>query len=209
MRGDLDYSGRFIMNSDIKQKVDFISELEKLKLVLRTNKKFDKTSLENSAEHSWHIAIMALIFKDNYKTHHYDLLKVLTMLLIHDIVEIDVGDFDLYGKDSEKIHILEEKAAYRIFGLLPKKNAEDFINLWKEFEDRITDESKIANAIDNLQPLINHSLTRNTNEKVLNVKYSEILSKKYFIKEVSDELWDVALYFIENGIINGLYIDDR
>lgn len=197
------------MQIDIEKKVLFITELEKLKLVLRTNKTIDKKRCENSAEHSWHIALMAIIFKDNFIYKNYDLLKVITMLLIHDIVEIDAGDINLYHKNVEETKVKEEQAAIRIFGLLPKDFSDEFYNLWNEFEERKTNESKIANAIDNLQPLINHPLSRDENEQVLDIKYSDIINKKKFIKDLSEDLWEVAMYFIEYGVQKGLYIDDR
>lgn len=197
------------MNKDLEQKILFITELEKLKLVLRTNKTIDKKRAENSAEHSWHIALMALIFKDNFIYRNYDLFKVIKMLLIHDVVEIDAGDTNLYRRNVEETRSKEDQAAKRIFGLLPKEFCDEFYQLWIEFDERKTDESMIANAIDNLQPLINHPLSRDENERVLDIKYSEIVNKKKFIKNISEDLWEVAKRYIEYGIQKGLYIDDR
>lgn len=195
--------------NNINSKIKFIEELEKLKLIYRTNKTLDQNRFENSAEHSWHIAIMALILSENIDKLNFDLLKVIKMLLIHDIVEIDVGDINLYKKNIQTSYSDEKVAANRIFGLLPDDLKNEYISLWLEFEDKITNESKVANAIDNLQPLINHVNTRIKGDKVLDIKYSEIINKKGFIKDVSPELWEIALDYIEKGIKKGLYIDDR
>lgn len=197
------------MRDNANNKIKFIEELEKLKLVYRTNKTLDHNRFENSAEHSWHVAVMALILTENIDKSHFDLLKVIKMLLIHDIVEIDVGDINLYKKNVQTTYLAEKEAANRIFSLLPESLKNEYISLWLEFEDRITDESKIANAIDNLQPLINHVNTQNNGNNVLDIKYSEIIDKKSFIKDVSPELWKIALTYIDKGIEKGLYIDDK
>lgn len=193
----------------MKNKIAFIEELEKLKVVYRTNMTIGQKRSENSAEHSWHIAMMALVLCEEIDEIEFDLLKVVKMLLIHDIVEIDAGDVNLYKKDVQQTYINEKAAAERIFGLLPGDMKNEYISLWLEFEDKNSNESKVANAIDNLQPLINHVNTRNQNENVLDIKYSEIIEKKKFIKDVSLKLWNVALEYIDKGIEKGLYTDDR
>ena len=197
------------MTNNISKKLEFIEELEKLKAVCRTNKTLDNGRFENSAEHSWHIAIMALIFEDDLDKLDFDLMKTVKMLLIHDVVEIDAGDVNLYKKDSQKTFSKEKSAAERIFGLLPDNLKNDYVSLWLEFEERKSNEAKVANALDNLQPLINHVITRKKGENVLDIKYSEIIEKKKFIKDISPELWDAALFYIEKGLKQGLYIDDR
>jgi putative hydrolases of HD superfamily len=116
-------------------KIAFISEVEKLKIIYRQNAVIDKSRAENSAEHSWHIALMAIVLQDHSIFANIDVLKVVKMLLIHDIVEIDAGDTFLYNEEGRAdAHEIEKKAAERIFGLLPENFKNEFTALWLEFE---------------------------------------------------------------------------
>jgi putative hydrolase of HD superfamily len=198
-----------MISKELKKKIDFIIELEKLKTINRENYTLDKNRKENSAEHSWHIAIMALLFEDEFQSTKIDFFKIVKMLLIHDIVEIDAGDTCLYNENLNKNKSYSETtAAQRIFGLLPKEKKDEFINLWNEFENRKTNEAIIAASIDNLQPLINHVVTAKDNYNPLNIKKSKVFEKKEFIKNASENLWQIAKQFIDIGVKKGLYIND-
>lgn len=131
--------------SHLLAEIGFINELEKLKTISRYNKVIGGFRHENSAEHSWHLAVMALLFAGRTKFENLDLLKVLKMVLIHDIVEIDCGDTFLYDEEKRRESALsEEQAAERIFGLLPTPQGAEFLALWREFEARQSPEALFA-----------------------------------------------------------------
>lgn len=195
-----------IYNNDLIEKLAFIAETEKLKIIYRQNGVIDRSRAENSAEHSWHIALMALVLQEHTVFAKLDMLKVIKMLLIHDIVEIDAGDTFLYddqGKDNAME--TEKEAARRIFGLLPSPHREEFIAIWLEFEAKNTPEARYAASIDALQPLLNHLITANDNENPNKMSRSRVLNKKAFIGEVSAELWMVAQEIIDKSVTKGLY----
>lgn len=186
----------------------FISELEKLKVVYRQNGILGGERQENSAEHSWHIAIMAVILQE-YSKEPIDILKVLKMLLIHDIVEIRTGDTFLYDtKRREDVKPAEQAAARDVFGVLPEEQKTELLALWEEFEQRETPESRYAAVMDNLQPILNHFLTDNRNIKRKLVTKSQIIDKKKFIRDFSEELWEYACTIIDESVGKGLYIDE-
>jgi putative hydrolases of HD superfamily len=195
-----------IYSKELKEKMAFISEIEKLKIVYRQNGVFDKSRAENSAEHSWHIALMALVFQEHTIFEKLDILKVIKMLLIHDIVEIDAGDTFLYDTQGKDAAIETEKnAALRIFGLLPTPYKEEFISIWLEFEEKTTPEAQYAASIDALQPLLNHLITAKENENPNKLSKSKVLNKKAFIGTVSNDLWLVAQDLVEESVTKGLY----
>lgn len=186
---------------DLKREIEFICELEKLKTVYRRNGVLGENRKENSAEHSWLSAVMAIVLTNN----ELDILKVVKMILIHDIVEIDAGDTFIFDEKRDSAYIEEEKAAERIFNILPNAKRDEFISLWKEFEARDTPESRFAASIDGLQPLINHYLTTNDPISDKTITKEAIIKKKLFIKEFTPRLWDVALEYIEKNTGKGLY----
>lgn len=193
--------------SRLEKQMSFVFELEKLKTVYRQNGIIGGVRQENSAEHSWHIAVMALLLAE-YCKEKIDLLHTLKMLLIHDIVEVYAGDTFLYDTQKrEEAKANEKIAADKIFSLLPDDQKEDFMNTWLEFEERKTPEAQYAAVLDNLQPLLNHYYTNNRNIIKKNLKKSQIIDKKEFIKDFSEELWTFALDIIEKGTALGLYLD--
>ena len=145
------------MEERLKQQIDFIIEIDKVKSIIRKTKLFDGTRYENDAEHSWHICMMAIILQE-YSNEKVDLSKVLKMLLIHDLVEIDAGDYLVYTDKNIEKNEKEQKAAERIFSILPDEQKDELIFLWKEFELKETTEAKFAFALDRLEPVM--SLTR-------------------------------------------------
>lgn len=194
------------LGPDFSARIAFIAEIERLKLVYRQNVTIDGSRAENSAEHSWHIALMALLLRDQSPTPDLDLFRVVRMLLIHDIVEIDHGDVFLYDEQANqgKAHN-EQGAAARIFGLLPEPERSEFLELWEEFEARETPEARYAAAIDNLQPLLNHYLSNGVGVRKHNLAASQVVAKKRFIGDVSPGLWSLARSVIELSTENGLY----
>jgi putative hydrolases of HD superfamily len=136
----------------LEKQFGFLLEIDKARQILRQNRLLDGSRRENDAEHSWYIAMMALVLHE-HADGKIDILKVVKMLLIHDLVEIDVGDtftVDLSESTRQNKLELERKAASRIFGLLPLEQANEFTNLWEEFEARVTPEAKFATALDYL-----------------------------------------------------------
>ena len=188
----------------LKQQMDFILEVDKLKQIQRQTYTTTKNRHENSSEHSWHIALMALILQEHSKHPTIDLFKAVKMLLIHDIVEIDAGDTFLYDKQAQKNkHKNETKAAKRIFNLLPKDQAQKLQNLWNEFEENKTPTAKYANALDRLQPIINNYHTNGKAWQQNNVKKHQIEASNTDIEKGSPTLWEYATELIKKAITEG------
>ena len=150
----------FLTDSRLRDQLGFVAEVDKLKGILRQTLITDGTRQENSAEHSWHLALMALTLAE-YADEPVEITRVIQLLLVHDLVEIDAGDtffFDekaMVGKAER-----EQVAAVRIFGLLPADQAAALRALWDEFEEHATPEARFANAVDRMQPLLNNYLTQ-------------------------------------------------
>jgi len=141
------------MDRLIKQ-ISFIIETDKLKTIYRQSLLSDKSRYENDAEHSWHLALMAALLSE-HTNEKVDLLKVIKMVLIHDLVEIDAGDTYCYDEKAKlDKREREEKCANRIFSLLPDDQRDEMFELWEEFEKMETAEAKFAAALDRLQPVL-------------------------------------------------------
>lgn len=189
----------------LEQQMQFIREIEKLKIVYRQNGTIGNKRQENSAEHSWHIAIMAFVLAE-YFPKKVDIFKVVKMLLVHDIVEVYAGDTFLYDeKKRDDAKEIEKKAAKKIFSLLPEEQAEDFFKTWLEFEENKTNEAEFAKILDNLQPILNHYTTENQNIIGKELTKRQIAAKKAFIKDFSPELWEYADMILDKSVEVGLY----
>lgn len=142
------------MKERLEKQINFILELDKMKNLYRQTYVLHEDRKENDAEHSWHIAIMAILLSE-YANSEIDTAKVIKMLLLHDVIEIDAGDtycYDAVGNSTKAER--EEKAARRIFGLLPEDQCTEFYELWREFEDSVTKGARFAAVLDRLQPLM-------------------------------------------------------
>ena len=195
--------------SRLQQQFDFIEEIDKEKLIGRQTYISDGTRKENDAEHAWHMAIMTVLLSE-YANESIDVLKTITMLLIHDIVEIDAGDTYAYDEEGKKTQReREEKAAERIFGLLPRDQKEKFTSLWEEFEEGITPEAKFAHTMDHIQPLMLNAKTDGKSWIEHSVALSSILRRNENTKDGSKELWEYAKgkYLMPN-VKNGRIIND-
>ena len=136
----------------IDKQVAFLTEVDRLKSIERATTLGDGTRFENSAEHSWHVALYALILAEQ-ALPDVEISRVIKMLLIHDLVEIDAGDAPIFGQyDAEKLADEEAKAARRIFGLLPADQASELLDLWNEFEAAATPDAQFAKSMDRFQP---------------------------------------------------------
>ena len=186
------------------KQVSFIKEIDKLKYIQRKTKLFNSNRHENDAEHSWHLAMMAIVLAE-HSNKSIDILKVLKMVLIHDIVEIDAGDTFLY--DSLKNHSNTDEeliAAKRIFGLLPKEQAEEFIAIWNEFEEGVTDEAKFAKSMDRFEPLLQNASNNGGTWTEFNVPYQKVYDKKKAIKNGSESIWKYAENLINESVEKGI-----
>ena len=169
----------------LERQMGFIFELERLKTVYRQNGTLGGKRQENSAEHSWHVSVMAFLLAE-YCPEGVDVFRVLKMLLLHDVVEIYAGDTFLYDQQGrEDAKLAEAAAADRVFSLLPEDQGSDFRALWEEFERRDTQEALYAAVLDNLQPILNHYFTNNQNIAGKRLLRSQIIEKKRFIAEFS------------------------
>ena len=184
------------MNEKLKKQIDFIIEIDKIKSIIRKTKLFDGSKYENDAEHSWHICMMAIILQE-YSNEKIDLLKVLKMLLIHDLVEIDAGDYLVYTDKNIEKNEKEKKAADRIFSILPDEQKSELTLLWKEFEEKETAEAKFAFALDRLEPVMQNYYNEGATWKQHNIKYEKIVNINCKIEDGSTELWQYAKNIIE------------
>ena len=184
--------------------IEFIKEIDKLKYIFRKTKLINSDRPENDAEHSWHLAVMAIVLAE-HSNEPVDLAKVMKMVLIHDIVEIDSGDVFAYDTVKSHDNFDEElKAAKRIFGILPNEQAEEFINIWIEFEEMKTPESKFARALDRLEPLLQNASNNGGTWREFDVKFDKVIEKKKAIKDGSVELWKFAKQLIDESVEKGI-----
>ena len=194
----------------LSKQMRFIAEIDKLKHIERQSALTDGTRQENDSEHSWHIASMAILLSEYSNRKDIDLLKVIKMLLIHDLVEIDAGDtflYDVIGNSTKAKR--EQEAAKRIFGLLPDDQAHEMLSLWEEYEKVETPEAKFAFAMDALQPLILSFHNKGWSWKKHGVVKSQIVDKKEPLKIGSEDLWEYAQTLIEEAVDEGFLIDDE
>ncbi|UOE51107.1 HD domain-containing protein [Mucilaginibacter sp. SMC90] len=193
---------------ELQKQVDFIHEIDKVKYIQRKTRLFNSDRAENDAEHSWHLALMAIVLS-GHSNQDIDLFKVIKMLLIHDVVEIDSGDIFLYDNVvSHSNTEAETIAARRIFGLLPQNQAEELIAIWEEFEAGDTAEAKFARAMDRFEPLLQNRSNKGGTWKEFNVTYDRVVQKKSVIKEGSDLLWGYSKMLIDKSVEEGILTKD-
>ena len=192
-----------ITNGLLKQ-IEFIKEIDKIKYIQRRTCLLNSDRPENDAEHSWHLALMAIALSE-HANKPVDILRVLKMVLIHDIVEIDSGDVFVYDKSKSHKNTEEEfAAAKRIFGLLPENQAKELIDLWKEFEDGETDDAKFAKSLDKLEPLLQNFSNNGGTWDKYNVTYNEVYTQKKSINKGSDTLWEYAENLLNESVDKGI-----
>ena len=192
----------------LQQQLAFTNELEKLKATHRTNRTLDNYRFENSAEHSWQGALMALVFRE-YIPEEVNLEKVMSMLLIHDLGEIYAGDtfiFDDLGKSDS--YDREFESLKISLGKLPSDQQDTFLKLWQEFETGVSIEAKYARVLDALVPLLNHLEVAQPHDNPHGLTKSQVIAKKSFIQETSENLWELAQEVIDQSVAKGLYLDE-
>lgn len=192
----------------LESQFDFCREIDKEKFIGRQTYLTGAVRKENDAEHAWHMAVMTLILSE-YANEPIDVLKTLSMILIHDVVEIDAGDTYAYDEKAKETQAEREmKAAERIFGMLPKEQGEKFKNLWLEFEERKTPEAKFARTMDNIQPMMLNAATDGKAWEEHAVHLNQILKRNEITPEGSKELWKYAKEkFIDVNLEKGKIIE--
>lgn len=192
----------------LEQQFRFIRVIDKEKEIFRQTYLADASRKENDAEHAWHMAIMAILLSE-YANAEIDVLKTVSMLLIHDIVEIDAGDTYAYDEAAKATQAeREERAAARIFGLLPADQGEKLLALWREFEARQTPEAKFARTLDNLQPMMLNDASEGLAWREHGVRLSQILKRNERTAEGSEQLWDYAKGFLRENVKKGNIVED-
>ena len=202
---------RLIMeNNRLNQQFDFCLEADKEKFIGRQTYLSDGIRKENDAEHAWHMAVMALVLGE-YSNDKIDLLKTISMILIHDIVEIDAGDTYAYDEQRKKSQKSREiAAADRIFALLPEDQQKKFRLLWEEFDAAETPEARFARAMDNVQPIMLNNATKGKSWEERNVHLSQILKRNQITPEGSQTLWNyISENFINPNVESGKIINDK
>ena len=187
----------------LDQQLSFVLEIDKLKTILRQTLLTDSSRRVNSAEHSWHLAIMSFLLTE-YATAPVDILRVVKMLLVHDLIEIDAGDtfaYDVAGNADRAER--EQRCAERIFGMLPEEQRRELRALWEEFDAFKTPESKYANALDRLQPLLHNSRTEGGTWRIHSVARNQVYRRMEPIRTAMPELWPVVTRIIEDACARG------
>ncbi len=190
-----------------KRQIEFILEVDKLKKILRRTTLLDRSRQENSAEHSWHIALIVLVLSEYAEEDNLDILQVIKLLLAHDLVEIDAGDtycYDEIGGQDQKAR--EMKAADRIFSILPSDQAVSFRSLWDEYEARETPESQFANALDRLQPFLHNYFTRGQTWQKHGIQKKQVLARMQPVDDGSHLLWDYVSSLIDDAVKKGYLV---
>lgn len=187
----------------LEQQIAFLMEIDKVKHIYRQNYLADGTRHENDAEHSWHIALMAVLLKE-YAAEEIDVLKVMTMVLIHDLVEIDAGDTYAYDEEGAKSKEKRETAAAeRIFGLLPNDQGTYFRALWDEFEEYESTDSRYAHLLDNFQPFLLNDASKGISWVEHGVKKEQIYKRNAKTGTASPIIWEHMQKVIEEHIKKG------
>lgn len=177
------------MSDRLGRQICFLEEADHLKTVRRQSVLVDGSRRENSAEHSWHVALAALVLEE-HADEPVDIARVVTLLLLHDVVEIDAGDTFLYDEAANRDkREREERAAERLFGLLPSEQRETLRNAWREFEDRSTPEARFAAAIDRLLPVLHNTHHGGALWKERGVTQERVIERNRPMAKAAPRLW--------------------
>ncbi|MEH2142884.1 HD domain-containing protein [Nostoc sp.] len=191
----------------LTQQIQFIIEIDRLKQVIRQTLLMDGSRCENSAEHSWHLAVMAIVLAE-YTLEGVDIFYAIKMLLIHDLVEIDAGDtfcYDVQGNQSKAAR--EAQAALRLFGLLPADQGSELRLVWDEFEAGETPTAKFAAALDRIQPLLHNQQTQGGTWCIHGIRRDQVMKRVAPVETGAPELWPFVLQLIDDCVAAG-YLKD-
>jgi putative hydrolases of HD superfamily len=190
---------------DLPAIIDFLIEVEKLKGVERKTSPIGLARKENSAEHSWHLCVLALIVH-NKANDEVDLLKVLKMLIVHDLGEIDAGDTLIYAAEADT-QLREEAGMRRICQLLPQPLCDELMTVWLEFVAGESPESKFAQAVDRVRPIVQNLFTDGQTWRPLGISFEQVVAKNSVIEKGCTELWQYLLPKITGFFSGKTHID--
>jgi putative hydrolase of HD superfamily len=188
----------------LKRQVEFLLEIDRLKNTLRQTILTDRSRQENSVEHSWHIAMAAMVMSEHAGRVDIDLCRALRMMLIHDLVEIDAGDtycYDEQGRLSQGER--ERRAATRIFGMLPEAQTAELRGLWDEFEERATPEAHFAHAMDRFQAFLHNYVTEGEVWRRNAIRREQVLARMQPLAVGAPVLWEYVKTLIEDAVAKG------
>jgi putative hydrolases of HD superfamily len=189
--------------AQLGDRVRFVVELDRLKQVLRHTVVTDGIRRENTAEHSWHVTMMALVLADT-ADQPVDPMRVAKLLLVHDVVEIDAGDTFVYDADGQESKAERERAAAeRLFGLLPRDQGDELHGCWLEFELGTTAEARFARALDRLQPLLLNHASAGQAWREHGITAAQVRAVNSTIGDGSAALWELAQHVIDDAVMRG------
>lgn len=192
------------METRLEKQIKFLLEVDKMKSIFRQTMLLNQSRTENDAEHSWHFALMSMILYEYVDNSKVNLFRVLKMALVHDLIEIYAGDTYAYDTVANlDVKEREEKAADKLFSLLPEDQAKEIRELWEEFDERETYDAKYASAIDALQPFLNNYYTQGKTWQINNAKSSQVYKRQERIKNEIPELWPFVDNLIKDAIEKG------
>ena len=196
----MDY--HFSMTDRLTQQLDFLMDIDALKRVERASLITGGSRYENTAEHSWHVSMFALVLSE-YAAEHVDQNRVLRMLLIHDIVEIDAGDQPIHAAPNPLQAANEVAAAARLFGILPSDQGDELYALWQEFEEATTAEARLAKALDRLPPILLNSVNAGGSWVDYDVTRSQLIKRTQAIEVGAPTLWPKILQIYDEAVERG------
>jgi len=186
-----------ISNARLEQQLAFLIEADRLKNVLRRTLLTDESRRENTAEHSWHLALIAMVLEE-YSPVPVDMPRVLRMLIVHDIVEIDAGDTFAYDKEGNATKKdRERRGAERIYGMLPPEMGKDLCGLWEEFEAKVSPDACFANAVDRIGPFLQNTVTNGGTWRRYQLSREEVLARMEPVRTALPALWPKVLAAID------------
>jgi len=189
----------------LERQLRFLLEVDQLKTVVRKTRLTDKSRFENSAEHSWHLALMATVLAEHAPAG-VDVFHAVRLLLVHDLVEIDAGDFAWYdASGNEGKYERELAAATRLFAILPSDQSSQLLALWEEFEAAETPSARYANALDRVQPLLLTRYVRDGDWAFSQSSRERLLGRMAPVQAGCPPLWERVLAIIEDGFATGRY----
>lgn len=186
----------------LTQQIEFLIAIDALKSINRASRLVSGVRFENSAEHSWHLTLFARILSE-HANEPVDVERVVFMLMVHDIVEIDAGDVPLHAAQNPNTHALEQAAADRLFGLLPNDQGTLLRQCWDEFEAAESDDARFAKAVDRLQPILLNALNNGGSWPDFNVTLQQVQTRCASISKGSDTLWEMANAIFNEAVQNG------
>lgn len=197
------------LNERISGQIAFIAEIDKLKGVLRQTLIMDGSRRENTAEHSWNISVFAMLMHEHTEEPRPNLDRVVRMLLLHDIVEVDAGDTFAYDTDGyvDK-EDREMAAANRLYGMLPEDQRDEWMAVWREFEAGETVEARYANAVDRLLPLVHNYYTGGVSWVRNGIARSQVVRRIAPVETVSAPMWQFAMELLDRAVEKGILRED-